>query len=59
MIYVSLNNMAMATALAMEMAMAMAMELAMEMAMAMALAMARYYLKKPPYLGGFIIAGIA
>ena len=27
--------------------------------MVMALAMARYYLKKPPYLGGFIIAGIA
>ena len=40
-------------------AMEMAVALAMAMAMAMALAMARYYLKKPPYLGGFIIAGIA
>ena len=39
--------------------MAMAVAMVMKMAMAMALAMARYYLKKPPYLGGFIIAGIA
>ena len=37
----------------------MAMAMAMAMAMVMALAMARDYLKKPPYLGGFIIAGIA
>ena len=41
MIYVSLTNMAMPTALA------------------IVLAIARDYLKKPPYLGGFIIAGIA
>lgn len=39
--------------------MAMAAALPMIMAMVMALAMARDYLKKPPYLGGFIIAGIA
>ena len=39
--------------------MSMAAALPMIMAMVMALAMARYYLKKPPYLGGFIIAGIA
>ena len=41
------------------MAVAIDMALVMAMAMVMALAMARYYLKKPPYLGGFIIAGIA
>ena len=41
------------------MAMAVAVAMKMAMAMEMALAMARYYLKKPPYLGGFIIAGIA
>lgn len=39
--------------------MPMTMAVAMPMALEMALAMARYYLKKPPYLGGFIIAGIA
>ena len=39
--------------------MAMAATTPMIMAMAMVLAMARDYLKKPPYLGGFIIAGIA
>ena len=39
--------------------MAMAMALALALVLAMALAMARDYLKKPPYLGGFIIAGIA
>ena len=43
----------------MAMALGMATAMALAMAMVMALAMARYYLKKPPYLGGFIIAGIA
>ena len=33
--------------------------MAMALVLAMAMAMARDYLKKPPYLGGFIIAGIA
>ena len=41
------------------MAVAVATVLALEMAMVVAMAMARDYLKKPPYLGGFIIAGIA
>ena len=43
----------------MAMVMAMAVDMAMAMVLAMALAVARDYLKKPPYLGGFIIAGIA
>ena len=41
------------------MAMAAALPMIMAMVMALAMAMARDYLKKPPYLGGFIIAGIA
>ena len=41
------------------MAMAVAIAMKMDTALAMAVAVARDYLKKPPYLGGFIIAGIA